>query len=102
MLVKRDRVRACRLQRPRGINSGREDWRSAGLPDDMILIPGVIDSVTNFVEPPRRVAQRIAVIDHGRIVAMGSSQELKQRTNTESLEEAFLTMTEGGSDNAPH
>ncbi|HWE75965.1 MAG TPA: cobalamin-independent methionine synthase II family protein [Stellaceae bacterium] len=36
-----------------------EDWRSAGLPDDMVLIPGVIDSVTNFVEHPRLVAQRL-------------------------------------------
>jgi 5-methyltetrahydropteroyltriglutamate--homocysteine methyltransferase len=36
-----------------------EDWRAADLPDDMILIPGVIDSVTNFVEHPRLVAQRI-------------------------------------------
>ena len=36
-----------------------EDWKSAKLPDDMVLIPGVIDSVTNFVEHPRLVAQRI-------------------------------------------
>jgi 5-methyltetrahydropteroyltriglutamate--homocysteine methyltransferase len=36
-----------------------EDWKRSGLPDDMILIPGVIDSVTNFVEHPRLVAQRI-------------------------------------------
>jgi len=48
---------------------------------------------THYMEEADRVAQRIAVIDHGRIVAMGSSQELKQRTNTESLEEAFLALT---------
>ncbi|HEX4193301.1 MAG TPA: cobalamin-independent methionine synthase II family protein [Stellaceae bacterium] len=36
-----------------------EDWRNAGLPDDMVLIPGVIDSVTNFVEHPRLVSQRL-------------------------------------------
>ncbi len=29
------------------------------LPDDLILIPGMIDSTTNFVEHPRLVAQRI-------------------------------------------
>ncbi len=29
------------------------------LPDDLILIPGTIDSTTNFVEHPRLVAQRI-------------------------------------------
>jgi hypothetical protein len=59
MLVKRGRVRACRLQRPKGINSGPEHWRSAGLPDDMILIPGVIAGAANFAEHPRLVAQRI-------------------------------------------
>src|SRR6201982_1523024 len=48
---------------------------------------------THYMEEADRVAQRIAVIDHGRIVAMGSSQELKQRTNRESLEEAFLALT---------
>ena len=39
------------------------------------------------------MAQRIAVIDHGKIVAIGSSQELKEKTGTESLEEAFLALT---------
>jgi 5-methyltetrahydropteroyltriglutamate--homocysteine methyltransferase len=36
-----------------------EDWKRAKLPDDMVLIPGVIDSVSNFVEHPRLIAQRI-------------------------------------------
>jgi 5-methyltetrahydropteroyltriglutamate--homocysteine methyltransferase len=36
-----------------------EDWKRAGLPDDMVFIPGVIDSVTNFVEHPRLIAQRL-------------------------------------------
>jgi ABC-2 type transport system ATP-binding protein len=40
-----------------------------------------------------RVAQRIAIIDHGKIVAQGSSQELKEQTQTASLEEAFLALT---------
>jgi ABC-2 type transport system ATP-binding protein len=39
------------------------------------------------------VADRIAVIDHGKIVATGSSAELKQQTGTESLEAAFLKLT---------
>ncbi|NKB29436.1 MAG: epoxyalkane--coenzyme M transferase [Rhodobacteraceae bacterium] len=33
--------------------------RKADIPDDKILIPGVIDSTTNFVEHPEVVAQRI-------------------------------------------
>ncbi|HSS51680.1 MAG TPA: ATP-binding cassette domain-containing protein [Thermoanaerobaculia bacterium] len=48
---------------------------------------------THYMDEADRVAQRIAVIDHGRIVAMGSSQELKEKTGTESLEEAFLALT---------
>jgi 5-methyltetrahydropteroyltriglutamate--homocysteine methyltransferase len=34
-------------------------WRDAKLPDDKILIPGVIDTSTNYVEHPELVAQRI-------------------------------------------
>jgi 5-methyltetrahydropteroyltriglutamate--homocysteine methyltransferase len=36
-----------------------EVWESVGLPDGKILIPGVIDSVSTFVEHPDLVAQRI-------------------------------------------
>lgn len=48
---------------------------------------------THYMDEAERVAQRIAVIDHGKIVATGSPQELKQETGTESLEEAFLKLT---------
>jgi hypothetical protein len=34
-------------------------WQDVKLPDGKILIPGVIDSVTTFVEHPDLVAQRI-------------------------------------------
>jgi len=37
-----------------------EDLKRLGLPDDKLLLPGVIDTTTNFVENPRLVAQRIA------------------------------------------
>ena len=39
------------------------------------------------------MAQRIAIIDHGKIIAMGSGDELKKKTGTGSLEEAFLKLT---------
>jgi len=48
---------------------------------------------THYMDEADRVAHRIAIIDHGRIVAMGSSRELKERTGKESLEEAFLALT---------
>jgi ABC-2 type transport system ATP-binding protein len=59
---------------------------------------------THYMEEAERVAHRIAVIDHGRIIAHGSAAELKQQTGTDSLENAFLALTgssireeEGGS-----
>jgi 5-methyltetrahydropteroyltriglutamate--homocysteine methyltransferase len=33
--------------------------RKAEIPDDKILIPGVVDTTTNFVEHPRLIAQRL-------------------------------------------
>ena len=48
---------------------------------------------THYMDEADRVAQRIAIIDHGRIVARGSSQQLKIQTGTDSLEEAFLALT---------
>jgi 5-methyltetrahydropteroyltriglutamate--homocysteine methyltransferase len=50
-----------------------EDFKQIKIPDDKIIIPGVIDSTTNFVEHPRLVAQRIGrfaqVIDRERLIA---------------------------------
>jgi ABC-2 type transport system ATP-binding protein len=48
---------------------------------------------THYMDEADRVAHRIAVIDHGGIVAQGTPQELKQQTNSESLEQAFLSLT---------
>jgi ABC-2 type transport system ATP-binding protein len=48
---------------------------------------------THYMEEAERVAHRIAIIDHGRIVAQGTAQELRQQTGTDSLERAFLALT---------
>jgi ABC-2 type transport system ATP-binding protein len=48
---------------------------------------------THYMDEAERVAQRIAVIDHGKLVAQGSPAELKQQTGKDSLEEAFLALT---------
>ena len=34
-------------------------WRDAKLPDDKVLVPGVLDTTCNFVEHPELVAERI-------------------------------------------
>jgi len=48
---------------------------------------------THYMDEADRVAQRVGIIDHGRIVAQGSSQELKEQTKTDSLEHAYLALT---------
>ncbi len=48
---------------------------------------------THYMEEAERMAHRVAVIDHGKIIALGSPAELKVRTNTSSLEDAFLALT---------
>ena len=56
----------------------QHDWsyfveQKAAIPQDKILIPGVIDSTTNFIEHPRVVAQRIRtfadIVGRDRVIA---------------------------------
>ena len=48
-------------------------WQDVRLPDDKVLVPGVIDSVSNFVEHPELVAQRICqlaeIVGRERVMA---------------------------------
>lgn len=48
---------------------------------------------THYMEEAQEVADRIAIMDHGKIVAIGSSNELLKKTKTNSLEKAFLALT---------
>ena len=48
---------------------------------------------THYIEEAEKVASRVAVIDHGKIVAIGSPEELKKQTETTTLEGAFLKLT---------
>ena len=50
-----------------------EVFANTPLPDDLFLIPGVIDSTTNFVEHPKLVAERICrfadIVGRERVIA---------------------------------
>jgi ABC-2 type transport system ATP-binding protein len=48
---------------------------------------------THYMEEAERVADRIAVIDHGRIVAQGTAAALRQETGGRTLEDAFIALT---------
>jgi len=48
---------------------------------------------THYMEEAEKMADRIAVIDYGKIVAEGTLSELKQRTKKKTLEDAFIALT---------
>lgn len=48
---------------------------------------------THYLGEAEMIADRIAIIDHGKIVAIGNIEELKEQTNAESLEAAYLELT---------
>jgi ABC-2 type transport system ATP-binding protein len=48
---------------------------------------------THYMEEAERVADEIAVIDHGKIIAQGSAEALKGETGSRTLEEAFIALT---------
>jgi ABC-2 type transport system ATP-binding protein len=45
------------------------------------------------MEEAQAVAQRIAIMDHGKIIETGTAAKLMEQTQTKSLEEAFLKLT---------
>lgn len=48
---------------------------------------------THYLGEAEAIANRIAIIDHGKIVASGTTEELKQLTDTTNLEQAYLELT---------
>lgn len=48
-------------------------WQDADIPDDKILIPGVVESTNNFIEHPELIAQRLsnyaAAVGRERVIA---------------------------------
>ena len=49
------------------------DWKEVDLPDDYVLIPGLLDSTTNFVEHPELIAERLTrfidIVGTDRVIA---------------------------------
>jgi ABC-2 type transport system ATP-binding protein len=48
---------------------------------------------THYMDEAEQIATRVAVIDHGAIVAEGTPRQLMDRTGCASLEQAFLRLT---------
>ena len=54
----------------------------------LVEVPG-----HSFYYEAEKMADRVAIIDHGKILKIGTPNELKKQTNSKSLEEAFLKLT---------
>lgn len=79
-------------------------WEEVKLPEGKVLMPGVIDSLTNFVEHPELVAQRI--LQYARLVGrenliagtdcgFGTGASLNPRVHPELVMAKFRAMAEG-------
>jgi len=51
---------------------------------------------TQYLEEADRLADTIAVLHHGRVVAEGTPAELKSRSDSDSLDDVFFALTEPG------
>jgi ABC-2 type transport system ATP-binding protein len=45
---------------------------------------------THYLEEADRLADTVAIVDNGRVVAEGSPDELKQETGTSTLDDVYL------------
>ena len=48
---------------------------------------------THHMEEVERIAQRIAIIDHGKIIITGTIEEILHKAQTKNLEDAFIALT---------
>ena len=48
---------------------------------------------THYMDEAERVAQKVAIIDHGKLLIQDTPEALKKQTNTNTIEEAFLSLT---------
>jgi len=48
---------------------------------------------THYMEEAEGLCDRIGIIDHGKLIALGTPQQLKRQFNAKNLEEVFLQLT---------
>jgi len=70
--------------------SRRTMWRVVA---DLAASGVTVFLTTQYLEEAERLAETIAVLDAGRLIAEGTAAELKQRTGDATLDDVFLTLT---------
>lgn len=61
---------------------------------DHVRSGGTVILTTHILEVAERLAQRIGIIQHGRLIAEGTLDQLRARTDGDTLEDMFLQLTE--------
>ncbi len=73
----------------RGIRQLVLDWKAA-VPGRTVLI------TTHYMAEADELCERIAIVDHGRLLAIGTPEELKRRVQRESIFRLELDHLDGG------
>lgn len=48
---------------------------------------------THYMEEAEELSDRVGIIDHGKLIALGTQKQLKDKFNAKSLEEVFIQLT---------
>lgn len=76
------------------VRARRELWANlAKLKGKMTII-----LTTHYLEEAEALADRICILQKGIVRALGTAEELKRQTNSETFEEAFLAICDGEAD----
>ncbi|MCI8496967.1 MAG: ABC transporter ATP-binding protein [Clostridiales bacterium] len=76
------------------VRARRELWKVLqGLKGSITII-----LTTHYLEEAETLSDRIGVMQDGKLKALGTVEQLKKQTQTESLEDAFLCLTDGEED----
>ncbi|MCW4053154.1 MAG: ATP-binding cassette domain-containing protein [Candidatus Bathyarchaeota archaeon] len=48
---------------------------------------------THYMEEAEELSDRVGIIDHGKLIALGTQKQLKDKSNAKNLEEVFIQLT---------
>ena len=70
--------------------AGRQLWREI----DKLKMSMTIILTTHYMEEAQSLADRIVIMNEGRVMATGTLEEMENMTGKKGLEEVFVTMAE--------
>ena len=68
----------------------RETWKFIG---DLKTQNKTTILTTHYIEEAEALSDRVGIIDYGKLIALGTPKELREKYNSKNLEEVFLKIT---------